>query len=83
MVLKQEPPGPAIVRIARERNDALAALLPAQRRVAELEEDLAAHVQQASPPEPRERERARSLLTDCPLKCSADHSPSPLILNAH
>ena len=31
----------------------------------------------------RERERARSLLTDCPLKCSADHSPSLLILNAH
>lgn len=43
---KQEPPGPAVVRIARERNAALADLLPAQRRVAELEEDLASATQQ-------------------------------------
>ena len=42
----QEPPGPAVVRLARERTIALEALLPAQRRAAELEEDLEEAYQQ-------------------------------------
>jgi DNA repair exonuclease SbcCD ATPase subunit len=42
----QEPPGPAVVRLARERTTALEALLPAQRRAAELEEDLEEAYQQ-------------------------------------
>ena len=46
VLAKTEPPGPAVLRLARERSEALEQLLPAQRRVLELEEDLAAYMQQ-------------------------------------
>jgi hypothetical protein len=38
---QQETPGPALIRLARERQEAMAQLLPTQRRVSELEEDVA------------------------------------------
>ena len=64
VLLKHEPPGPAIVRIARERQEALAQLLPAQRRATELEEDLSHCMQQVERLRVRnaallDRERAR------------------------
>ena len=43
VVAGSEPPGPALLRVARERQQALAQLVPMQRRVAELEEDLKDH----------------------------------------
>ena len=59
-----EPPGPALLRIARERQEALAQLLPAQRRVEELEEDCETYARQvqrlrARNAELLERERRR------------------------
>ena len=65
MLASQEPPGPALIRISRERQQALEQLKPAQRRIAELEEDLEAYQKQVSRLKRRnaellERERRRS-----------------------
>ena len=59
-----EPPGPALLRIARERQEALSQLAPCQRRLAELEEDLEGAARQvqrlrARNAELLERERKR------------------------
>ena len=65
VLASQEPPGPALIRISRERQQALEQLKPAQRRIAELEEDLEAYQEQVSRLKRRnaellERERRRS-----------------------
>ena len=65
VLASQEPPGPALIRISRERQQALEQLKPAQRRIAELEEDLEAYQKQVSRLKRRnaellERERRRS-----------------------
>ena len=59
-----EPPGPALIRISRERMRALEELLPAQRRIAELEEDVGWYEQKIGKLKARnsallERERRR------------------------
>ena len=63
---QQEPPGPALIRISRERQQALEQLKPAMRRIEELEEDLDAYEKQVKRLKRRndellERERRRSL----------------------
>ena len=59
-----DQPGPALIRISRERMDALEQLRPMQRRVDELEEDLEAYEKQIERLKARnaallERERRR------------------------
>ena len=61
-----EPPGPALIRISRERMQALEQLKPAQRRIEELEEDLDEYEKQLRRLKRRndellERERRRAM----------------------